>query len=80
MATELNLKNQIYQMIESMPIEQLPDLLQFVRQFPQQPAKSEPTSNIAPIYQLHQHAVDTGISDLAAQHDHYIYGTSKDDV
>jgi len=24
-------------------------------------------------------AIDTGVSDLAHQHDHYLYGTSKQD-
>ncbi|MCL5997828.1 MAG: hypothetical protein M1546_17505 [Chloroflexi bacterium] len=27
---------------------------------------------IFPLYRLHEHAVDTGISDLAEQHDHYL--------
>jgi hypothetical protein len=37
------------------------------------------TESPALIYQVHQHAVDTGISDLAAQHDHYLYGVNKED-
>ena len=30
-----------------------------------------------PVYRLSELAVDTGISDLAEQHDHYVYGTPK---
>ena len=76
MTTETNIKKQIYQIIESLPVERLPDLLHFLKQFLQF-TKSEATANTAPIYQIQQHAVDTGIPDLAAQHDHYLYGTSK---
>ena len=79
MTTETNIKKQIYQIIESLPVERLPDLLRFLKQF-LQVTKSEATPNAAPIYQIHQHAVDTGIPDLAAQHDHYLYGTSKHDA
>ncbi len=76
MTSETTAKNQIYQIIESIPMERLPDLLCMIRQF-MQSVKSGPTANAAPIYQIHHHAVDTGISDLAAQHDHYLYGTAK---
>ncbi len=76
MTTETTAKNQIYQIIDSIPMERLPDLLRMIRQF-MQAVKSEPTVKVAPIYQIHQHAVDTGISDLAAQHDHYLYGTAR---
>jgi hypothetical protein len=79
MTTETNVKKQIYQIIETLPVERLPTLLHFLRQF-LQVTPSETTANVAPIYQIHQHAVDTGIPDLAAQHDHYLYGTSKHDA
>ncbi len=78
MTTDISVKNQIYQIIETLPIERLPDLLQMVKNF-LKPAKSESIAN-APIYEIHQHAVDTGIPDLAAQHDHYLYGTSKHEI
>lgn len=76
MTTEINVKKQIYQIIETLPVERLPDLLNFLRQF-LQPSKPEKRSNIAPIYQIHHQAVDTGIPNLAAQHDRYLYGTDK---
>ena len=79
MTTETNVKKQIYQIIESLPVEQLPDLLRLLKQFLQL-TKSEATVDAAPIYQIHQHAVGTGVPDLAAQHDHYLYSTSKHDA
>lgn len=79
MTTETKIKKQIYQIIESLPVEQLPDLLRFLTQLLQR-TKSETTAGPAPIYQIHQHAIDTGIPDLAAQHDHYLYAASKRDA
>ncbi len=79
MTTETNSKKQIYQIVESLPVEQLPDILRLIKEF-LQPVKSESTARSAPIYQIHQNAVDTGIPDLAAQHDHYLYGNDKYDV
>ena len=36
-------------------------------------------SRRAPIYRIHEHAVDTGIPDLAEHHDYYLYGQPKSD-
>ena len=79
MTTETNVKKQIYQIIEALPGERLPDLLRILKQFPYV-TKSEATTETAPIYQIYQHAVDTGVPDLAAQHDHYLYGPNKQDA
>jgi predicted DNA-binding antitoxin AbrB/MazE fold protein len=35
------------------------------------------TSEESPLVWLGEHAVSTGITDAAEQHDHYAYGTSK---
>lgn len=77
MATDTKIKQQIYQIIESLPVERLPNLLRFLRYLLQSPGPIPP-HHPAPIYQVHHHAVDTGIPDLAAQHDHYLYGVSKE--
>ena len=37
----------------------------------------EPSS--APIYQVHNHAVDMGVDDLAQNLDHYLYGHPKNE-
>jgi len=79
MTTDTKIKQQIYKIIESLPVERLPDLLRFLK-YLMQPIKSSPPPMPPPIYQMHQHAIDTGIPDLAAQHDHYLYGVSKDDA
>lgn len=79
MAIETKIKQQIYQMIETLPVEKLPDLLRFLKDL-LQPGKSSSNANVAPIYQVHQHAIDTGVPDLASQHDHYLYGTNKNDA
>lgn len=31
----------------------------------------------SPLYRLHEHAIDTGIPDLAQNLDHYLYGLPK---
>lgn len=79
MPAELSVKNQIHQTIDSLPAEQLPDLLHLLKQF-MKAVRSETVSPAAPIYQLHNQAIDTGIADLAAQHDHYLYGAGKHDA
>lgn len=78
MTTTTSIKQQIYQLIESLPVEQLPEVLDFVTDLTSM--KVEPPAPIAPIYHIHHYAVDTGISDLAAQHDHYLYGVDKNDA
>ncbi len=79
MTTNTKIKQQIYQIIESLPAEQLPKLLKFLNSL-LKPAKSTSKTSVAPIYKIHEHATDTGISDLAAEHDHYLYGVSKKDA
>jgi hypothetical protein len=76
MTTDTKIKQQIYQLIESLPAERLPKLLNFLK-YLLQPDKSGSTTSVAPIYQVHHYAADTGIPDLAAQHDHYLYGVNK---
>jgi predicted CopG family antitoxin len=36
-------------------------------------------TEIAPLYRLHELAIDMGITDLAQNLDHYLYGLDKDD-
>ena len=79
MTTDTKIKQQIYQLVESLPGERLPDLLRFLKQL-LQVTESKDTADTAPIFQIHHHAIDTGIPDLAAQHDHYLYGTDKNDA
>ena len=39
------------------------------------PAAFDPAED--PLFTIHELAVDTGISDLAHNHDHYLYGVPK---
>jgi hypothetical protein len=77
MTTDVNIKQQIYQLIELIPVERLPTVQRFLVWL-LQPTKTPPRLSTAPIYQVHQYAVDTGIPDLAEHHDHYLYGVSQD--
>lgn len=65
-------KTKISQALDGLEPEQLTQLWEFIQQLRQQP--------IAPIYQIHEHAVSTGIKDLANQHDYYLYGSGKRDA
>jgi hypothetical protein len=40
-------------------------------------APSSPGDPTDPVYRLGDDAVETGITDFASEHDHYIYGTPK---
>ncbi|WP_417908662.1 hypothetical protein [Candidatus Electronema sp. PJ] len=79
MPVELSVKHQIYQTIDALPAEQLPELLHLLQQF-REAVKPEAVTPVAPIYQLAHQAIDTGLADLASQHDHYLYGTAKRDA
>lgn len=39
--------------------------------------KSKAEDETDPLLWAAEHAIDTGIPDLAAEHDHYIYGSPK---
>ena len=71
MTTDANIKQQIYQLIEMLPVERLPELRRFLKSLVSSDDITAPDQP-APIYEFHQHAVDTGISDLAANHDRYL--------
>lgn len=72
-------KQQIYQVIEQLPEERLTELLHFLEQISKgAESGSEPAT--APIYQIHYEAISTGVTDLADQHDHYLYKLNKRDA
>jgi hypothetical protein len=73
MTTNTEIKQQIYQLIETLPVERLPVLLRFLKSLASSEDLASP-DQVAPVYQFHQHAVDTGISDLAANHGHSFTG------
>jgi hypothetical protein len=72
--TETNVKKQIYKIIEAFPVEQLPVLLQTLKQLKQGHAV-ENAKDVAPNYELYHKALDTNIIDLAAQSDQPLYAS-----
>lgn len=78
MSADTGLKQQIHQIIETLAVDKLPELLRFLNSLLRKEPDNRPETPV-PIYQAHQHAVETGISDLAAQHDHYLYGVGQED-
>ncbi len=79
MVTSEVTRQQIYQTIENLPEERLPDLLHFLEGLLES-TDSLSAAGPAPIYQIHCEAISTGVSDLAHQHDHYLYGLDKRDA
>ena len=73
MTTSSPPKRLIYETIERLPAEQLRRLWMFLEQL------TGEEKEMIPLYQIHHKAIVTGISDLAHQHDHYLYGQEKRD-
>ncbi len=69
MNTHVPTKDQIYEVIEHLRPDQLAQVWDYVNQIADKP--------IAPLYQIHEQAISTGFTDLADQHDHYLYGQDK---
>jgi hypothetical protein len=73
----LELAEKICETIHSLPEEQLDKVLRFVQDLERTGEPDASDEAIAPLYGIHAVAVRTGISDLAHQHDHYLYGVGK---
>jgi hypothetical protein len=65
-------KTEIHQVIDQLGPDQLAQLAEYLGRLTGEP--------VAPIYQIHEQAVSTGIRDLADQHDHYLYGQDRHDA
>jgi hypothetical protein len=56
------------------------ELHQFEQQYAQLVSSTlidNPTEVVAPIYRLHEYAEDLGMTDLAQNLDHYLYGHNR---
>jgi len=77
----MNIQQQLYEEIESLPLEAQEKILKMVHFLKTEilpPVKAKTRKKAkASLMDLDLLAVDTGIPDLAAQHDHYLYGTPK---
>lgn len=76
----MTLQEQLIKEIEDMPKESQEKILKLVHflkeeLFAQKPKPSTPGINA--LVEVDRVAVETGISDLASQHDHYLYGVPK---
>ena len=79
MMSALELAERICETIHGLPEEQLDLVLRFVQDL-ERASEAEPSDEVvAPLYRIHKSAVKTGVSDLAHQHDHYLYGVEKRD-
>ena len=66
MSVAVPTKTQLDQAISQLRPDQLSQLWDFIKQLVQEP--------VAPLYQIHEYAIATGVRYLAVQHDHYLYG------
>ena len=77
----MNIQQQLYHEIETLPLdaqEKILKMVHFLKTEILAPVKSKPKKKqLATLADLDSMAVETGISDLATQHDHYLYGMPK---
>jgi hypothetical protein len=72
MSASVPAKSTIHQAIDRLAPDQLAQLWEYLQQLTQAP--------VAPVYRIHEQALNTGVKDLASQHDHYLYGVEKVDA
>ncbi len=72
MSLSVPTRTQINQAIDRLHPDQLAQLWEYIKRLMQEP--------VAPLYHIHEQAIATGVTDLADQHDHYLYGHDKRDA
>jgi hypothetical protein len=82
MSTREPTVDEICDTLRALPEEQLDQVLRFLHdlELARKPDNYSADEPVAPLYRAHTAAVRTGISDLAHQHDHYLYGLDKRDA
>jgi hypothetical protein len=77
----MNIQQQLYHEIETLPMdaqEKILKMVHFLKTEILTPVKSKSKKkHLTTLADLDSLAVDTGIKDLAVQHDHYLYGMPK---
>lgn len=77
----MNIQQQLCHEIEMLPLaiqEKVLEVVHALKTTRDTPLPSKSTSNqLTTLADLDLLALDTGINDLASQHDHYLYGLSK---
>jgi hypothetical protein len=77
----MNIQQQLYHEIETLPLDAQQKILKMVHFLKAEiftpPKRKSKKKVLATIADLDLLALDTGIKDLASQHDHYLYGMPK---
>jgi hypothetical protein len=70
----LKLPQDLYARLEALATAERTDVLEFLRRMTEpEPESEEPSA----FQRILERATDLGVSDLAEQHDHYLYGLPK---
>jgi len=81
MPTKYNYKKRIIDELRDLPDEEMPKLLDIIHYLKEgilsDKKKKEMKERSESLLNLEDIAVETGISDLAEHHDHYLYGVPK---
>ena len=59
------------------PVTLIENLLQRIE--PENHVPAEKETPLAPLYRIHEYAIDMGVTDLAQNFDHYLYNLEKDE-
>jgi hypothetical protein len=77
----MSVQQQLVKELEEVPPEAQETILRFIRflknEFLYLPKKTDKGGGLQNLCDLDNIAIETGISDLAEQHDHYLYGVPK---
>lgn len=77
----MNVQQQVVKELEQVPPEAQETILRFIRflknELRYQPKKAGERGGLHNLCDLDHIAIETGITDLAEQHDHYLYGVPK---
>lgn len=81
MHLQIKYKEEIIKELEDVPAEDMPKLLEMVHYLKkgirESKRKVKTKKDRDPLYDLGSIAVETGIKDLAENHDYYLYGVQK---
>lgn len=72
----LKLPQELYARLEALATAERTDVLEFLRRITEPEPEPEPEEPSA-FQRILERATDLGVSDLAEQHDHYLYGLPK---
>ncbi len=81
MSLKTKFKDEVFKERQDLPDEEMPKILEIIHYLKigikESKKKIEVKKGEDPLLNIEDIAVETGISDLAEQHDHYLYGVPK---